>query len=109
MLSTFDILRSDLEGVEVEAGVARVELRGAQGVEDLGEGNLDGAAILQNGELERLIRGEGRGCGDAVQAGVEVTIGFAAEGWRLAFAAVGHDVTAFVTHCGVLPTPTPSL
>jgi hypothetical protein len=40
---------------------------------------------------------------------VEVTIGFAAEGRRMAFAAVGHDVATFVAHFGVLPTPTPSL
>jgi hypothetical protein len=42
-----DILRSDLEVVEKEAGAVRIELRGSKGVEDLGEGDLDGAAVLQ--------------------------------------------------------------
>ncbi len=107
--SAFDILRGDLEGVEKEAGTARVKLRGAQGVENLGEGDLDGAAVLQDRELEGFFRGAGRPCGEAVQAGVEVAIRLTAEGGRVAFDAVRHDVATFVTHFGSLPTPTPSL
>jgi hypothetical protein len=47
-----DILRGDLDCVESEAGTARVEAGGTKAVEDLGEGVLDGAAILEDREFQ---------------------------------------------------------
>ena len=47
-----DILRGDLEGVEEKARAARVNAGGTERVEDLGEGDLDGAAVFEDGEPE---------------------------------------------------------
>lgn len=49
---TLDILRGDLDGVEQEAGAARVDAARAEGIEDLSEGDLDGAAVFENGNPE---------------------------------------------------------
>ena len=100
-----DVLRGDLEAVEEQAGAARVEMGGAEGVEDLGEGELDGAAVFQYGEKEGLT------CGDAlpqallVKPGVEVAIRLVFQGVRTALASVGHDVAAFQVHRGPSPLP----
>ena len=102
----FNILGGDLEGVEKKAGTAGVEMRGAEGIENLGEGDLDGAAIFEDGELERFVRGEGRPCGEDMQAGVEVAIRFIAERRCRAFGSVGHDMATFVAHFWWSPSPT---
>src|SRR5579863_10742170 len=47
--SALDVLRGNLEAVEKERGTARVKVGGAEGVEDLGEGKLDGAAVFTDG------------------------------------------------------------
>ena len=93
-----DILRGDLEAVEKEAGTTRIEFRGGKGVEDLGKGDLDGAAVLQDRELEWLILAAALLSGKAVEAGVEVAIRRAAEGRRMTPDAVGHNMTTFLIH-----------
>jgi hypothetical protein len=89
----FDVLGGDLEAVKEEPGAARIELTGAQAVEDLGEGDLDSAPVFEDGELERLIGGLGLLSGTIVQARVEVAKVLAAQGRRVTDPAVGHDVT----------------
>jgi hypothetical protein len=70
-----DILRGDLESVEKETGAAGIELGAGKAVEDLGECNLDGAAIFENREFDGLLFALGFFGGEAVQAGVEVAVG----------------------------------
>jgi hypothetical protein len=69
-----NVLRGDLKSVEKEAGAPGIKLRGAKGVEYMGEGKLDGAAIFENGELDRFFRGTVLLRRKAVQARVEVAI-----------------------------------
>jgi hypothetical protein len=102
---TLDILRGNLEGVEKEAGTARVEAEGAKGIENLGEGDLNGAAVFEDGKSEGPVRGYGRLRGKAVEAGVKVAIRLASQSRRMALGSVGHDVAALVRHCGPFPTP----
>jgi hypothetical protein len=89
----FDVLGGDLEAVKEEPGAARIELTGAEAVEDLGEGELDGAAVFEDGKLERLVGGLAFLSGATVHARVEVAKLLAAQGRRIALVAVGHDVT----------------
>jgi hypothetical protein len=104
-IASRDILRSDLEAVEKEAGSLGLEPPGAECAEDLGEGELDGAAIFQDWEFERLKRGSGLLRGEAMDARVEIAKGFAGHRVRSALDTVGHDVTALHVHLGYPPTP----
>jgi hypothetical protein len=104
----FYILRGDLDTVEEESGSAGIEFRGAKGGENLGEGHLDGATIFKNGKPEGLIGSGDRRICKPMETGMVVAIGLAAQGRRLAFTTVGHDVTALVIHSGFLsPYPHP--
>jgi hypothetical protein len=89
----FDVLGGDLEAVEEEPGAARIEFGGAERVEHIGECELDGAAVFEDGKLERLVGGLGLLGGATVDACVEVAKLLAAQGRRIALVAVGHDVT----------------
>jgi hypothetical protein len=66
-----DVLGCDLEAVEEEAGALGVEAGGAERAEDLGERELDGAAIFEDGEFDR-IKGRAWFRVEAVQTVVEV-------------------------------------
>jgi hypothetical protein len=57
--AAIDVLRCDLEAIEKEAGALGIETGGAEGAEDLGECELDGAAIFEDGQLDR-IKGRAR-------------------------------------------------
>jgi hypothetical protein len=89
-------LGGDLQAVEKESGAARIEARGGQLAEDLGERNLDGAAVFKRRQLE--VVPDAFGSGGAVEVGVEVAVGHFAQGRRVAPDSAGHDVTAFVVH-----------
>ncbi len=94
-------LCGDLQAVEKEPGTARIEARGGKLAEDLGERNLDGAAVLERRQLE--VVPDAFGCGGAVKVGVEVAVGHFAQGRRVAPGSAGHDVTAFVVHDSSYP------
>lgn len=100
-----DVLGGDLEAVKEEPGAARVEFGGAQGVQDLGKGHLDGAAVFEDGELERLVGVWGLFGFPTVKARVEVAKMRATQGWRVTPVTIGHDVTTHEMH----ETPPPPL
>ena len=58
----FDVLGGDLEAVKEEPGAARIELTGAQAVEDLGEGELNGACLLYTSCWKALRPGQSTLC-----------------------------------------------
>jgi len=68
-----DILRGDLDGVEEQAGAARIAAGAEKGRCDLGDGYLDGGRILQQRELE-VIKFDVIWCGHHMRAFVEITI-----------------------------------
>ena len=92
----------ELEAVEDGGGAAGVELAGGEGVDDDGEGDLDGLAVFEGGELDVLAGHEvsagGFGVAKALVAAVEVLVEeaprFSVEGWRLAASSVGANVSA---------------
>ena len=86
----------DLETVEEEAGAFGVDVVGGEAAEDLADGELDGGAVLGQGEVKGGAAGSaslrpGDGAAGAV---VEVAEGVVAEGRAAAAAAVGVDVAA---------------
>jgi hypothetical protein len=91
-----DILRGNLEGVEQEASFARVDAARAEGIEDLSEGDLDGASVFKYGKPEGIHHSDGRLGGEAVKARVEVAVRLVSQSRRLTLGSVGHDVAAFV-------------
>ena len=100
----------DLEAVEEEPRAAGVELVGGEAIEDLADGDLDGAAILGIGEGEgggaelalREIDSLGLGTEGASTAGVVVVVAeiLAAKAGASAAVAVGEDVTALEAAMG---------
>jgi hypothetical protein len=87
-----DILRGDLEGVEEQAGAARIEAGAEQPRYDLGDSYLDGGGIFQQRELDVVPVGAFR-FGHGMHAGVEITVSRLAQSRRLASFSVGFDVT----------------
>jgi hypothetical protein len=61
-LEAAGVVAGELEAVEESGGALDVELSGGEGVDDDGEGDLDGFAVLESGELDVLA-------GDEVAAG----------------------------------------
>jgi len=86
----------DLEAVEEEAGTAGVEVVGGDALEDEADGELDGGAVLGDGEVEGGEAGlAGGGVGDGMAGGVVVVAEvFEAEGGGAAAASVDEDVAA---------------
>jgi hypothetical protein len=97
-LVAIDILRGDLEGVEHDAGSAIVDAARAEGIEDLGEGELDGVAVFKDGKPEAIHHSDGRRGVETVKARVEVAVRLVSQSRGFALGSVGHDVTAFVCH-----------
>ena len=91
-----EVERGDLEAVEEESGAAGVDGVGRDATENLTDGELDGSAILGEGEIEGgLARAAGARAGDGLAGGVvEVAELFPAEGGAAAAAAFGVDVAA---------------
>jgi hypothetical protein len=92
----------ELEAVEEGCGALGLEVAGGQGVDDDGEGDLDGFAVSKNGELDVLTGDEvaSRGWSVAeaavtlVEAGVVVAPLVVGQGWGAALNSVGSDVAA---------------
>jgi hypothetical protein len=55
-----DVLRGDLDAIEGEACAAGIETAGIEGVEYLGEGDLDGTAVFEDAEPEVPVHFDGR-------------------------------------------------
>jgi hypothetical protein len=92
-----------VESVEDGSAVFEVDHVGGDGVDDLGEGDLDGEGVLERAEVEDgslalEVRPRGHGVGvdtvGAVEALVEVAEGAVFEGDGLALDSVGADVAA---------------
>ena len=88
----------DLKPVEELAGAARIDARGGERVENMGERDLDGVAIFQSRNKWRLFRRGLATRGEVVKAIVEKTIGPVFEGDRLTLSSVRHNVATFVVH-----------
>jgi len=100
-----EVERGDLEAVKEEAGAAGVELVGGEPVEDLSDGELDGAAVLGKGKGEgggallalghvrHLNHGGGDGSAGVGGVVVEAEV-LGAEAGAAAAVAVGEDVAA---------------
>lgn len=104
-----DIGRGNLKAVEEKAGLLGIDAGTGEGVEDLGESQLDRGAIFKDGELERCVFGLGFGFGGLVYAGMEVAEGRTAKRSGAALFSAGHDVTTFSVHFGTYPPPPPYL
>ena len=86
----------DLESVEEEAGAAGVDVAGGEALEDEADGELDGGAVLGDGDV---VGGEAGFAGLRVGGGaapgvVVVAEVFVAEGGGAAAASVDEDVAA---------------
>jgi len=103
-----DIGGGNLQAVEEKAGLLGIDARTGEGVEDLGESQLDRGAIFKDGELEGRVFGLGFGFGEVVHAGMEVAVGRTAERSGAALVSAGHDVATFRVHSGTYP-PLPPL
>ena len=90
------ILRGYLEGVEHDACAAVVDAARAEGIEDLSEGDLDGAAVFKDRKPEVVHHSDGLRGVEAVKARVEVAVRFVSQSRGFALGSVGHDVAAFV-------------
>jgi hypothetical protein len=93
------VATGDLEAIEKEAGAFGVDLVAGDALEDLTDGELDGGAVVREGDVEAgaaalaLLRVfDGTACGVVVVAEV-----FVAETWAAAAVAVGEDVAALET------------
>ena len=79
LLGSLRVSGGDLEGVEENAGTFVIHLVVGDRIHDLADGELNGSAVLERRELERL-KGAGGAGGTLPEAGVEVTEGLAAQG-----------------------------
>src|ERR1700679_3112190 len=88
---------SELETVEEGRGAFGLDLSGGEGVDDDGEGDLDGFAVFEGGELDVAtgdeVAARGRGVAEGgvalVEASVEVAVGGLVERWGVALETVG--------------------
>jgi hypothetical protein len=94
------VAAGDLEAVEEESGAFGVDLVAGDALENLADGELDGGAVVGEGDVEasaaafafvRIFDGAA-GC---VMVVAEV---FVAEAWAAAAVAVGEDVAALETY-----------
>ena len=96
------VVAGELEAVEEGGGSFGLEAAGGEGVDDAGEGELDGFSVFEGGELDVLAGDEvaAGGLGVAVgfvavvEAVVEVAPLLGSEGWGFAARSVGSNVAA---------------
>jgi len=98
LTSAPDVVRGDLEAIEELSSTPRIDLGRGNGAENLAEPDLDGTAVFQGREFERSFRDSPSALCGAAPRGMEIAIGHAAEGRRMALGAAGHDMTTFWTH-----------
>jgi hypothetical protein len=99
-LEAAGVVGGELEAVEQGGGTPDVELPDGEGVDDDGEGDLDGFPVLEGGELDVLARDEvATGCWGGtkgvvalVEAMVKVAPEALGERGRFASGSVGLDV-----------------
>ena len=92
----------ELETVEEGGGASGLEVAGGEGVDDDGEGDLDGLAVFEGGQFDVLagdeVAASGGGGAEAgvglVEVGVVVAPLTSGEGWRAALDSPGSDVAA---------------
>ncbi len=89
-----EIVGGKLQGVEQEAGAARVEGGVGDFAHDVADGELDGGAVFGHGESEGLGVDRFGKVGGGAAGLVEVAEILGAEAGRLAAAAFGVDVAA---------------
>ena len=89
----FDALHAgqDFEQQAGDGGGRCVAAGGIEGVEDLGTGDLDGAAVFEDAEPEVPVHFDGRRGGELVEAGGVLAIGLGAQSRCVALGSVGHD------------------
>jgi hypothetical protein len=94
----------DLQAEEEEAGAFEVEVVGGDAGDDLGDGELDGGSVFEDGEREgfevgvEMVRGAGLRHRDRSAGGVVVEAEvFAAQGGGAAAASSEVDVAAVLT------------
>lgn len=73
-------LDCDLKGVKELAGGAMVNARGADGIDDPGKRDLDGAGVFKQWDLDGLVGVGLFRIGHAVDGGMEIAEGHTAEG-----------------------------
>jgi len=101
------VLAGDLESIEEGVGAALVEHTGGQGDDHIGDGELNGLGVVEDGEVERVVfAGDGvirLGAGFAALTRVGVVIAevIAFEGRRAALVSAGEDMAAFFIHRGL--------
>ena len=97
------VARGESQALEQGVGAPLVDAAGGERVDDAGDGNLDGLAVFECGEIEEWVAGdEFRLQGDlltvdvvaAVEAAMEVTEDGAGDRDTVALQAVGLDVAA---------------
>ena len=92
----------ELEAVEEGCGASGLEVAGGEGVDDDGEGDLDGLAVFEWGQFDVLagdeVAASGGGGAEAgvglMEVGVVVAPLRSGEGWRAALDSPGSDVAA---------------
>jgi hypothetical protein len=101
-------LRGELEAVQIEASLARVDAAGGERTENVVEGALNASGVFEGRKLQRFPPGEATG---SVAAGgrVVVAVGLSAECGGFALASGGENMPAFVKHerDSLAPPPTP--
>jgi len=96
------VVAGELQAIEQRGGALDVEIAGGEGVDDDGEGYLDGFAVLEGGELDVLAGDEvaagglvgAEGSVALVEAVVEVAPVPVNERWGFATGSIGLDVAA---------------